>query len=41
MSFLEAQRIVKEFKGGEPLPFLLGLSGTADPLILYLRAAGR
>lgn len=40
MNFLEARRIVAEFRGGEPLPFLLGMSGTADPLVLYLRAAG-
>jgi FkbH-like protein len=40
MSFLEAQRIVREFRGGEPLSFLLALSGTPDPLMLYLRAAG-
>ncbi|MGH7657241.1 MAG: HAD-IIIC family phosphatase, partial [Gemmatimonadales bacterium] len=38
MNFLEARRIVAEFRGGEPLPFLLGMSGTADPLLLYLRA---
>lgn len=39
MSFLEARRVLAEFKGGESLPFLLAMSGTADPLVLYLRAA--
>lgn len=39
MSFLEAHRAVAGFKGGEPLPFVLAMSGTAEPLDLYLRAA--
>lgn len=38
MNFLEAHRVVTAFTGGEKLPFLLGMSGTPDPLILYLRA---
>jgi FkbH-like protein len=40
LTFLEAQRIVSGFAGGEPLPFLLAMSGTPDPLLLFLRAAG-
>ncbi len=39
MKFLEAQRLVSTFRGGEPLPFLFALSGTAEPFALYLRAA--
>ena len=38
MKFLEAHRIVSEFSGGEPLTFLLAMSGTAAPLELYVRA---
>ncbi len=38
MQFLEAQRTLAEFTGGEPLPFLLGMSGTPDPLRLFIRA---
>ena len=40
MSFLDATRAVREFAGGPALPFLFGLSGTPDPFLLYLRAAG-
>ncbi len=40
MNFLEARRIVSGFGGGEPLPFLLAMSGTPDPLQLFLKAAG-
>jgi len=40
VKFLEARKIVREFTGGEPLSLLLGLSGTAEPLELYLAAAG-
>jgi FkbH-like protein len=36
---LEARKILREFQGGEALPFLLALSGTAEPLELYLTAA--
>jgi FkbH-like protein len=39
VSFLEAQRVLKGFKGGTPLAFLFALSGTADPFELYLRGA--
>ena len=39
MSFLEAHSLVTSFTGGEPLPFVLAMSGTAEPLELYLRAA--
>jgi FkbH-like protein len=38
VKFLEAHRIVTEFSGGEPLEFLLALSGTGAPLELYVRA---
>jgi len=38
VNFLEANRILRAFKGGPNLPFLLALSGTADPLDIYLRA---
>ncbi len=39
MNFLEARRLVSGFHVGEPLPFLFALSGTAEPFVLYLRAA--
>jgi len=39
VNFLEAQRLVSTFRGGEPLAFLFALSGTAEPFALYLRAA--
>jgi FkbH-like protein len=39
VNFLEARRLVSSFQGGEPLPFLFALSGTAEPFVLYLRAA--
>jgi FkbH-like protein len=39
MSFLEAHKIVAGFKGGTPLPFLLGISGTLDKLDVFLRAS--
>ena len=38
MNFLEASRIVRTFEGGAPLPFVLAMSGTANPLELYIRA---
>ena len=40
MNFLEARRLLAGFPGGPELPFLFGLSGTADPFRLYLEAAG-
>lgn len=40
MKFLEAHRLVRDLEGGKPVPLLLGMSGTADPLLLFLRAAG-
>ena len=39
MNFLEARRLVSDFQGGEPLPFLFALSGTGEVFDLYLRAA--
>ena len=39
MNFLEAHEILATFPGGEPLSLLLGMSGTADQLLLYLCAA--
>jgi FkbH-like protein len=39
MNFLEARRIVDGFTGGPALPLLLAMSGTGEPLELYLRAA--
>lgn len=39
MNFLEARRIVDGFPGGPPLPMLLAMSGTGEPLELYLKAA--
>ncbi|MGI9076629.1 MAG: HAD-IIIC family phosphatase [Gemmatimonadaceae bacterium] len=38
MNFLDAHRIVAEFKGGAPLEFLFATSGTPDKLDLFLRA---
>ncbi len=38
MNFLEAHRLVADFRGGESLPFLFAISGTADPFVLYLKA---
>lgn len=38
MTFLEARRLLSEFKGGANLPFLLAMSGTPDQLEFYLRA---
>lgn len=39
MNFLEAKRILTGFSGGPELPVLLALSGTGEPMELYLRAA--
>jgi FkbH-like protein len=36
---LDAHRILREFKGGAPLDLLLAMSGTPDPLELFVRAA--
>ena len=40
MNFLEAHRLVQSFTGGPVWPLRVVLSGTADPLAIYLRAAG-
>jgi FkbH-like protein len=39
MNFLEAKRIVTGFAGGPALPMLLAMSGTGEPMELYLKAA--
>lgn len=39
MNFLQAHAIVKAFAGGPALPFLVGMSGTAEPLSVFLSAA--
>ncbi len=39
MNYLQARRLVSAFQGGQPLSFLFGLSGTAEPFALYLQAA--
>lgn len=38
MNFLEAHRIVAAFKGGEPLRFVLAMSGAPTQLDIYIRA---
>ena len=38
MKFLEAHQLVSRSTGGSSLPFLLAMSGTPDPLELYVRA---
>src|SRR5206468_6233394 len=38
VKFLEAHQIVSRQSGGHPLPFLLAMSGTSEPLELYVRA---
>jgi FkbH-like protein len=40
MNFLEAHKLVTQFKGGSPLSFLFAISGTPDKLELFLKAAG-
>jgi FkbH-like protein len=40
MNFLEAYRLVQDFAGGPTWPLRVVLSGTGDPLVLYLKAAG-
>jgi FkbH-like protein len=39
MNFLEARKIIEEFQGGPPLSLLVAMSGTGEPLELYIRAA--
>lgn len=39
-TYLEAKRTIAEFRGGPELRVLVAMSGTADPLALYLQAAG-
>lgn len=38
MNFLEANRTLSEFSGGESMPFLFATSGTAAPFEIYLKA---
>jgi FkbH-like protein len=38
MSFLEAHKTVRNFKGGPPLELLLAMSGTADTIDIFVRA---
>jgi FkbH-like protein len=40
MNFLEAHRLVSEFRGGPERPILFALSGTGEPFRVYLEAAG-
>lgn len=40
LTYLEARRILAEAGGGPELTFLLAMSGTGEPLRLYLEAAG-
>ncbi|HKC93460.1 MAG TPA: HAD-IIIC family phosphatase [Nitrospira sp.] len=40
MNFLEAYHLVQDFTGGPSQPLRVVLSGTGDPLALYLKAAG-
>jgi len=39
MKFLDAAAIVRSFEGGDPLEFLLAMSGQPEPLEVFLRAA--
>lgn len=39
MTFLEAKRVLQGLRDGRPLRLRLCLSGTADPLLLYMKAA--
>lgn len=39
MTFLEAKRLLRDLQGGRPMRLRLCLSGTAEPLLLYARAA--
>jgi FkbH-like protein len=38
LTFAEARRILEAVQDAEPLPLLLGMSGTADPLEVFVRA---
>ena len=38
MKYLEAHKTLLNFTGGTPLSFLLGMSGTSDQLLIFLRA---
>jgi FkbH-like protein len=38
VNFLQAQKVLRAFKGGEELPLLLALSGLAEPLLPFIRA---
>ena len=40
VTYLEAHRLVAGFTGGPPLSLLLGVSGAADKLNVFLKAAG-
>ncbi len=40
MRFSEASRLARQAERGEELAFLLAMSGTTEPLAVYLRAAG-
>lgn len=40
MNFLEAHRLASTFAGGPPLQFLLALSGGAEKLPVFIKAAG-
>jgi FkbH-like protein len=39
VNFIEAKKIVAEFAGGPDFPLLLGMSGTGEPIEIYLKAA--
>lgn len=39
MKFLEAQAVLRRFKGGDALNFRLAMSGTHEPLDVYLKAS--
>src|SRR5438445_12463844 len=40
MNFLEAHRLVQSFAGGRSRPLRVVLSGTGEPLAIYLKADG-
>jgi FkbH-like protein len=40
MNFLDAHRLVQDFGGGPRRPLRVMMSGTGEPIALYLRAAG-
>ena len=39
MNYLEARKVLEQFKGGSPIKVRFSMSGTAEPLAIYLRAA--